>query len=122
MVEGGNNSFRKSRSMIRIGLMQSLLVGISLIIATLIGEVVVRLMAPQELGIWIYTRDGMTSHFPNIRQYSYKFGHEIVTNSVGMRDREHAVGKQDGVFRILVLGDSFMEANQVKFDDSFLPI
>jgi hypothetical protein len=36
-----------------------------------------------------------------------------------MRDREHSLNKKEGTFRILLLGDSFMEALQVPFDKSF---
>ena len=43
----------------------------------------------------------------------------VTYNSQGWRDLEHHVEKPDGVFRILVLGDSFMEANSVKLDDTF---
>ena len=43
----------------------------------------------------------------------------VIYNSQGWRDREHAVEKPEGVFRILVLGDSFMEASSVKLDDTF---
>ena len=43
----------------------------------------------------------------------------VTYNSEGWRDLEHDVEKPDGVFRILVLGDSFMEANSVKLDDTF---
>jgi len=38
---------------------------------------------------------------------------------MGMRDREHSLKKKEGTFRILVLGDSFMEALQVPFSESF---
>lgn len=43
----------------------------------------------------------------------------VTYNSDGWRDLEHPLEKPDGVFRILVLGDSFMEANSVKLDDTF---
>ncbi len=43
----------------------------------------------------------------------------VTYNSEGWRDLEHAVEKPSGVFRILVLGDSFMEANSVELDDTF---
>jgi lysophospholipase L1-like esterase len=40
-------------------------------------------------------------------------------NREGFRDRERSVLKPPGVFRILVLGDSFVEALQVPLDDAF---
>lgn len=43
----------------------------------------------------------------------------VTYNSEGWRDLEHAVEKPDGVFRILVLGDSFMEANSVQLGSTF---
>ena len=54
--------------------------------------------------------------------YLYEIPEGIVSvayNSEGWRDLEHDVEKPDGVFRILVLGDSFMEANSVKLEDTF---
>lgn len=43
----------------------------------------------------------------------------VTYNSEGWRDLEHNVEKPDGVFRILVLGDSFLEANSVDLEDTF---
>jgi hypothetical protein len=103
-------------------LANSLLVSASLLFALLAGEAVVRTVQPQDLGNWTYTRDGLTLHLPNLTQFSYRFGHEIATNSAGMRDRERALTKAPGVYRILVLGDSFMEAYQVKFEDAFVSV
>ena len=42
----------------------------------------------------------------------------LTTNSKGYRDIEHNYPKNPGVFRIVVLGDSFMDAYQVDFEDS----
>jgi lysophospholipase L1-like esterase len=40
-------------------------------------------------------------------------------NSVGMHDREHPVAKPEGVYRIVVLGDSYSEAKQVPIDSTY---
>jgi hypothetical protein len=92
------------------------------LIALLVGEGIVRTVQPQDLGNWTYTRDGLTLHLSNMSQFSSRFGHLIETNSAGMRDREHDLHKPPGVYRILVLGDSFMEANQVKLEDAFVTV
>ena len=43
-------------------------------------------------------------------------------NREGFRDRERSVAKPPGTFRILVLGDSFVEALQVPLDDAFTAV
>lgn len=88
-------------------------------IALLGGEYVVATFFPQNLGTWGMTRDGITSHVPNLSVHLNEFGQRITINSHGMRDREHSLAKPPGIFRILVLGDSFMEANQVALHESF---
>src|SRR5262249_17989004 len=42
----------------------------------------------------------------------------VEVNSVGFRDREHSIHKPAGMRRIVLLGDSFLEAIQVPFDRS----
>lgn len=100
-------------------LFNSTLVLTSVLIALSLGEGIVRIIQPQELGNWTYTRDGLTLHLPNMTQFSHRFQHIIETNSAGMRDRDHSLKKTAGVYRILVLGDSYMEANQVKLEEAF---
>ena len=43
----------------------------------------------------------------------------IRTNSAGFRDRERSEAKPPGHFRIAVLGDSYIEAKQVDFEETF---
>ncbi len=57
-----------------------------------------------------------------IANYHYQMPEATVAvtyNSGGWHDLEHTVSKPDGVFRILVLGDSFMEAYSVELNDAF---
>ena len=44
---------------------------------------------------------------------------DIEINELGLRDHDYAYEKPDGVKRVLVLGDSFMEALQVPLDSNF---
>ena len=43
----------------------------------------------------------------------------VTYNSAGWRDVEHAIENHRGAYRILVLGDSFMEGYSVKLEDMF---
>jgi hypothetical protein len=94
------------------------LLGVALVVTILLMEGAVRLFMPQPTGISKQDPYGLTMHWPGMTRYLPQFGHDVSFNSAGLRDREHAVAKEPGVFRILLLGDSFMEALQVPFDSS----
>lgn len=46
------------------------------------------------------------------------YAHSVSWNSAGFHDGEHAVEKPPGVYRVMVLGDSFLEALQVNEAES----
>jgi hypothetical protein len=96
-----------------------LLVAISSVGALALAEVILRAVYPQQLGVWYSLRNGMVIHPPGTRIHLANFGQTVEFNSLGMRDVEHRQPKTPGAFRILVLGDSFMEALQVPLEDSF---
>lgn len=48
-----------------------------------------------------------------------EFKVHVRINSKGLRDVEHAYEKPPGVYRILILGDSYMEALQVELEQTF---
>lgn len=93
-----------------------LLVAASIVTSLAIAEGAVRLLAPQPTGLSHQDRYGLALHYPGITRYLPQYGHSVSFNSGGMRDREHALDKRTEVFRILLLGDSFMEALQVPFE------
>ena len=99
-------------------LVKLLALGLSTMIGVAVAEVGVRLLRPQFLSVWANTKDGMTVHRTNIRGYTTRRGKQFETNSIGMRDREHMRTKTPGSYRILLFGDSFMEATQVEWEDS----
>ena len=86
------------------------------------AEIAVRLVAPQPIGTWVNMRDGMIVHAADLEDARTTLGTRLDTNSIGMRDVEHAVEKQPGTLRILLMGDSFMEAYQVEWEESFAPL
>ena len=54
--------------------------------------------------------------------YIYQMPEDVISvtyNSKGWRDIEHTIAKPDGTFRILILGDSFMEAYSVELNAAF---
>ncbi len=79
-------------------------------LAGLSGEHSVRI--PHPVRGW--TLDAGGAAFQRTKDY----GVHVRINSKGLRDREHAYEPAPGVFRIVILGDSYMEAYQVPLEDS----
>jgi hypothetical protein len=91
----------------------------SVVVALAAVEVGLRYFYPLPKGVWHQDRDGLALHWPGLVTYLPQSGLTVSFNSAGMRDGEHPVEKPPGVFRLLVLGDSFIEALQVPFEESF---
>jgi hypothetical protein len=87
-------------------------------LAMAIAEIGVRLILPQPTGLSYQDRYGLAMHWPGLTRFLPQYGHAVSFNSAGMRDREHTLAKPAGVFRVLLMGDSFMEALQVPFEAS----
>ena len=103
----------------RAWLVNALFAVAAVVLGAALGEAGLRLVYPQPLGVWHHDPAGLALHWPGLVTYLPQFGHTVSFSSAGMRDRERAVERPAGVFRILVLGDSFMEALQVPFEASF---
>jgi hypothetical protein len=99
-------------------ILTSLLVLGGLAIALVFSEVAVRMLFPQPVGLSHQDEYGLAMHYPGITRYLSQYGHSVTMNNAGMRDREHLTAKPAGVFRVLLLGDSFTEALQVPFEAS----
>jgi hypothetical protein len=58
---------------------------------------------------------------PHQQEYYHtdEFSSVEIINSAGLPDVEHTYEKPDGVFRILIIGDSFVESYQVNLEKSF---
>ena len=98
--------------------MQFILLIMSSVMGLLLAEAGVRLARPQSLSVWSMTRERFVIHRPNLRDVETAHGKRFDTNSIGMRDGEHAIQKDPKTYRIVILGDSFMEATQVEWADS----
>jgi len=101
-----------------------LLFCVTLLITALLAEIIFRYIHPSDEGKsswfriphpvygWVLEPDSSyVNHLPE--------GTVLVSyNSRGWRDREHVLDNPDGIPRILILGDSYMEAYSVSFEDA----
>lgn len=103
----------------RIVLRLSLLLS-GAVIGCLMAEFAARLLTvpqpqPYQPDVWVGARLQ-----PGFRARFQREGDAWVTiNQAGFRDREHALTKPPGTFRVAILGDSFAEAVQVPLEETF---
>lgn len=92
----------------------------SSLIAILLFEILLRVIG-YSAPIWYepHPRLGWTLR-PGLAAWFTNEGRGFVrVNAAGMRDRDHALDKPEGVYRIAVLGDSYAEARQVAAGETF---
>jgi hypothetical protein len=98
-----------------------LLCGIGIGIAALLLELTVRLFVPVSDFFWETDPVLGVKFVANKRGRSVRqgiFDVPVETNSHGFRDKEHAYAKPAGTQRIVILGDSYVEALQVPVERS----
>lgn len=95
---------------------------VGLVLAFLVGELACRFLLPVSSVRYYYDREIGTTLAPGSRMRWVSkgdFNSVVLTNTHGFHDREHAYEKEKEVFRVVVLGDSFMEALQVPIEEGF---
>ncbi|MFN2646296.1 MAG: hypothetical protein ABR570_15010 [Burkholderiales bacterium] len=96
------------------------LVAGAVVVALALGEGALRLAGFSYPNFWLPDPVTGTSLRPGMEGWQRDEGKAYVRiNSRGLRDREHAVAKPAGTYRIAVLGDSYAEAMQVELDRAF---
>ncbi|MCB0832926.1 MAG: SGNH/GDSL hydrolase family protein, partial [Bacteroidetes bacterium] len=97
----------KSTTDMKSSFRQNLLIACSsVIVLLLIMECILRILGYGNVETYLPDQDLLWRLAPNQETFT-KIGNKPVTiNSHGMRDREYTVQKPDGIFRILVIGNS----------------
>lgn len=103
----------------RLALITALSLG-GLMIGTLLVEIGLRLAGISFPTFMRLDHEIGASLRPGTAGWWTKEGRAFVKiNQAGWRDRDHALAKPPGTFRIAVLGDSYVEAKQVALEDTF---
>ena len=102
-------------------LINSVLLCVGIVAAFALGELFARLIRPISTVEYQMEKDVGAILVPNqrARWVSRDYDVTVVTNSAGFHDVEHAIEKPNDVYRIVVLGDSFMEALQVSIGQGY---
>ena len=103
--------------------MKSIISRISIVLfgfflAFIMGEAALRWLGYAASDIYTQGHGGLLILNPNknIHIRGSCFQNDVKTNSYGFHSREYLLEKPEGVFRIAFIGDSYMEAMQVKQD------
>lgn len=101
-----------------------LLAAAGLLLGLLVVEVATRVLVPLPPSSFLNLDPVLgTFHEPRASgrwtNLQREFDTLVTINSKGLRDREFTYEKPGGAFRVLALGDSFVEALQVNLEDTF---
>jgi hypothetical protein len=103
----------------RLAVNVALVVG-AVLVSLALGEVALRAFRFSYPSFWLPDELIGARLRPGIEGWSRGEGEAyVMINSRGLRDREHAMPKPPGVYRIAVLGDSYAEALQVELEETF---
>lgn len=97
------------------------LVLFGLLLPLLFGEILLRFIGYSAGLYQLDSKTGLSILIPNNTFNWIKpcFNNKVTTNSEGFNSLNYPVTKADGVFRIVMLGDSFVEGLQVPLEKSF---
>lgn len=104
----------------RLWLAKLTLLAISTLLAVLAMEALVRVSGRDRPLLWEPDPQLGWRHIPNAAlRWREEGDGQVLINGLGFRDAERTERKDDGVFRIVVFGDSTTEAVQVNLDQTF---
>jgi len=91
------------------------------LLALVLLEIGVRIFSPQERALFRADPYIRTSHLPNINtvRKTTEYTAKIKTNPQGFVGNNFTIAKPPGTYRIATVGDSFTEAFQVNYDQSY---
>ncbi len=94
---------------------------IGLLAALILSEVVLRLLGFQHINNNTLDAHNLVIFKPNNSFVAKEqcFTARVTTNSWGFHSKEYTIAKSSNTFRIVVLGDSFVEAAQVPLEQTF---
>jgi lysophospholipase L1-like esterase len=117
------NAVKDKRARRRERLAKLLLIFGSILLGLSIVEVGLRIVGYSYPQFYVPDEHRGYALRPGMEGWYRKEGEAYVRiNSDGLRDREHAKAKPTNTLRIAVLGDSYTEAFQVPFEDSFCAV
>lgn len=101
-----------------------LLIFFGIILSLIFLEIVARIIVPKIPKITSF-RFSPIFEYEHVPNYSYisereEFKAQVTYNSDGLRDREFNQNKDNNVFRIAVVGDSYVEGAEVELNDTFV--
>jgi len=108
----------RSSGPLRSALPTLVLLAGSLLVSLGLAELAVRFLAPQPVGLSWLTPEGLRVHRPG-REAVFRrseYAADVRFNALGFRGHEFETPRPAGTFRVLALGDSFLEGLQVGED------